>query len=88
VIKRKTAKGRLKRALAALSESGRKIVLRPIKEQHHALTEKRRGTTETWRASRHILVAMLSGVLPATSDPFCCRRPPLKMPPPLTPAVL
>jgi RNA-directed DNA polymerase len=43
VIKRKTAKSRLKRALWALSEWCRKNLHAPIREQHHKLTEKLRG---------------------------------------------
>jgi RNA-directed DNA polymerase len=43
VVKRKTAKSRLKRALAALSEWCRKNLHVPIKEQHHKLTQKLRG---------------------------------------------
>jgi hypothetical protein len=40
VIKRKTAKDRLKRALKALSEWCRKNRHRPIKEQHQTLKQK------------------------------------------------
>ena len=43
VVKRKTAKSRLKRALAALSEWCRKNRHLPIKEQHQKLTQKLRG---------------------------------------------
>ena len=43
VVKRKTAKSRLKRALAALSEWCRKHLHLPIKEQHQKLTQKLRG---------------------------------------------
>jgi len=43
VVKRKTAKSRLKRALSALSEWCRKNLHAPIKEQHQKLTEKLRG---------------------------------------------
>ena len=43
VVKRKTAKSRLKRALAALSEWCRKNLHLPIKEQHQKLTQKLRG---------------------------------------------
>jgi group II intron reverse transcriptase/maturase len=43
VVKRKTAKSRLKRALAALAEWCRKHLHLPIKEQHQKLTEKLRG---------------------------------------------
>src|SRR3954449_10545584 len=43
VVKRKTAKGRLKRALAALSEWCRKHLHLPIKEQHQKLSQKLRG---------------------------------------------
>jgi len=43
VVKRKTARSRLKRALAALSEWCRKNLHLPIKEQHQKLTEKLRG---------------------------------------------
>jgi len=43
VVKRKTAKSRFKRALAALSEWCRKNLHLPIKEQHHKLTQKLRG---------------------------------------------
>ena len=43
VVKRKTAKSRLKRALAALSEWCRKNRHAPVKEQYQKLTEKLRG---------------------------------------------
>jgi len=43
VVKRKTAKSRLKRTLAALSEWCRKNLHLPIREQHQKLTEKLRG---------------------------------------------
>ena len=43
MVKRKTAKSRLKRALAALSEWCRKHLHLPIKEQHQKLTQKLRG---------------------------------------------
>jgi RNA-directed DNA polymerase len=43
VVKRKTAKSRLKRALAALSEWCRKHLHLSVKEQHHKLTQKLRG---------------------------------------------
>ena len=43
VVKRKTANGRLKRALAALSEWCRKNLHAPIKEQHQKLVQKLRG---------------------------------------------
>jgi RNA-directed DNA polymerase len=43
VVKRKTAKSRFKRALAALSEWCRENRHHPIKEQHHKLTEKLQG---------------------------------------------
>jgi RNA-directed DNA polymerase len=43
VVKRKTAKSRLKRALAALSEWCRKHLHLPIKEQHQKLSQKLRG---------------------------------------------
>jgi hypothetical protein len=43
VVKRKTASGRLKRALAALSEWCRKNLHAPIKEQHQKLVQKLRG---------------------------------------------
>jgi RNA-directed DNA polymerase len=43
VVKRKTAKSRLKRALHALSEWSRKNLHLPIKEQCQKLTEKLRG---------------------------------------------
>jgi group II intron reverse transcriptase/maturase len=43
VVKRKTAKSRFKRALAALSEWCRKNLHLPIREQHQKLTEKLRG---------------------------------------------
>jgi len=43
VVKRKTAKSRLKRALAALSEWCGKNLHLPIREQHQKLTEKLRG---------------------------------------------
>jgi RNA-directed DNA polymerase len=43
VVKRKTAKSRFKRALAALSDWCRKNLHLPIKEQHHKLTQKLRG---------------------------------------------
>jgi RNA-directed DNA polymerase len=43
VVKRKTAKSRLKRALAALSEWCRKNRHVPVKEQYQKLTEKLRG---------------------------------------------
>jgi group II intron reverse transcriptase/maturase len=43
VVKRKTAKSRLKRALTALSEWCRKHLHLPIKEQHQKLTQKLRG---------------------------------------------
>ena len=43
MVKRKTAKSRLKRTLAALSEWCRKNLHLPIREQHQKLTEKLRG---------------------------------------------
>jgi RNA-directed DNA polymerase len=43
VVKRQTANGRLKRALAALSEWCRKNPHAPIKEQHQKLVQKLRG---------------------------------------------
>src|SRR5262249_37015711 len=43
VVKRKTAKSRLKRALKALSDWCRANRHRPITEQHQKLTEKLRG---------------------------------------------
>jgi RNA-directed DNA polymerase len=43
VIKRRTAKSRLKRTLSALSEWCRKNLHLPIREQHQKLTEKLRG---------------------------------------------
>ena len=43
VVKRKTAHGRLKRTLSALSEWCRKNLHAPIKEQHQKLTEKLHG---------------------------------------------
>jgi hypothetical protein len=43
VVKRKTAKSRLKRALLALSEWCRKHLHLSVKEQHHKLTQKLRG---------------------------------------------
>jgi RNA-directed DNA polymerase len=43
VVKRKTAKSRLKRAFAALSEWCRENLHLPIKEQHQKLTEKLQG---------------------------------------------
>jgi RNA-directed DNA polymerase len=43
VVKRKTAKSRLKRALAALTEWCRKNLHLPIREQHQKLTQKLRG---------------------------------------------
>jgi hypothetical protein len=43
VVKRKTARSRLKRALSALSEWCRKNLHVPIKEQHQKLTQKLRG---------------------------------------------
>jgi hypothetical protein len=43
VVKRKTAKSRLKRALKALSDWCRANLHRPITEQHQKLTEKLRG---------------------------------------------
>jgi group II intron reverse transcriptase/maturase len=43
VVKRKTAKSRLERALAKLSEWCRKHLHLPIEEQHHKLTQKLRG---------------------------------------------
>jgi group II intron reverse transcriptase/maturase len=43
VVKRKTARSRLKRALAALSEWCRKNLHAPIKEQHQKLVQKVRG---------------------------------------------
>jgi hypothetical protein len=43
VVERKTAKSRLKRALAALSEWCRKHLHLPIKEQHQKLSQKLRG---------------------------------------------
>lgn len=43
VVKRKTAKSRLKRALSALSEWCRKNLHLPIQEQHQKLTQKLRG---------------------------------------------
>jgi RNA-directed DNA polymerase len=43
VVKRKTAKSRLRRALAALSDWCRKHLHLPIQEQHRKLTKKLRG---------------------------------------------
>jgi RNA-directed DNA polymerase len=43
VVKRKTAKNRLKRTLAALTDWCRKNLHLPIREQHQKLTEKLRG---------------------------------------------
>ena len=43
VVKRKTAKSRLKRALSSLSEWCRKNLHLPIVEQHQKLTQKLRG---------------------------------------------
>ena len=43
MVKRKTAKSRLKRALAALSEWCRKNRHLPVKEQYQKLTQKLRG---------------------------------------------
>ncbi len=43
VVKRKTAKGRFKRALAALSEWCSKNLHLPIREQHQKLTQKLQG---------------------------------------------
>ncbi len=43
VVKRKTARSRLKRALLALSEWCRKNLHLPIREQHRKLTQKLRG---------------------------------------------
>src|SRR5271157_5666152 len=43
VVKRTTAKSRLKRALAALSEWCRENLHLPIREQHQKLTQKLRG---------------------------------------------
>jgi RNA-directed DNA polymerase len=43
VVKRKTAKNRLRRALAALSEWCRKHMPLSIREQHQKLTEKLHG---------------------------------------------
>ena len=43
VVKRKTAKSRLKRALSSLSEWCRKNLHVPIREQHQKLTQKLRG---------------------------------------------
>src|SRR5262249_19513518 len=43
VVKRQTAKNRLKRALSALAEWCRKNLHLPVKEQHQKLTEKLRG---------------------------------------------
>ncbi len=43
VVKRKTAKSRLKRALAALSEWCRRNLHTSVKEQHQKLTQKLRG---------------------------------------------
>jgi RNA-directed DNA polymerase len=43
VVKRKTAKGRLKRALAALAEWCRKNLHAPLQEQLQKLTQKLRG---------------------------------------------
>ncbi len=43
VVKRKTAKSRFKRELAALSEWCRKHLHLPIEEQHQKLTQKLRG---------------------------------------------
>ena len=43
MVKRKTAKGRFKRALAARSEWCSKNLHLPIKEQHQKLTQKLRG---------------------------------------------
>ncbi len=43
VVKRKTARSRLKRALSALSEWCRKNLHLPIKEQHQKLKQKLRG---------------------------------------------
>ena len=49
VVKRKTAKSRLKRALAALSEWCRKNLHLPIKEQHQKLTQKAAGPLRVLR---------------------------------------
>jgi len=43
VIKRKTAKGRLGRALQRVAEWCRRVLHRPVKEQHHELSGKLRG---------------------------------------------
>ncbi len=43
MVKRKTAKSRLKRAFSALSEWCRKNLHLPIKEQHQKLLQKLRG---------------------------------------------
>ena len=43
VVKRQTAKSRLKRALSSLSDWCRKNLHLPIREQHHKLTQKLRG---------------------------------------------
>jgi len=43
VIKRRTAKGRFKRGLQALKDWCRKVMHRPIKEQHAELTKKLKG---------------------------------------------
>jgi group II intron reverse transcriptase/maturase len=43
VVKRKTARSRIKRALQALSEWCRKHLHLPVKDQHHKLTQKVRG---------------------------------------------
>jgi RNA-directed DNA polymerase len=43
VIKRKTAKGRLGRALQRVAKWCRRVLHRPVKEQHHELSRKLRG---------------------------------------------
>ncbi len=43
VVKRKTARSRLRRGILAVSEWGRRNLPKPIREQHHALCQKLRG---------------------------------------------
>ena len=55
VVKRKTAKGRLKRALQALSEWCRENRHRPIAEQHQKLKQKLQGHYGVLRDHRQLL---------------------------------
>ena len=57
VVKRKTAKSRLKRALQALSEWCRKNLHHPIEEQHQKLSAEAAGPLRVLRDHRELLPA-------------------------------